>query len=603
MSNTILPLKEILLGNYKFLVDALREVAKQDEASVSVHPTLRLETLRKEVLADTHLSPTDFPINQTTIVQQFLVDNHPELSIYDTENPIALFLSDHIFSYIFNFLKPHPELTPQAYKLSLLLCLAFSRRPEAVCDKQHPLRNFVNQLLILLNCWESSPGKIGRAAPELLKKIIDSVATLDIQSNWAISQQTNLISAFNQKNIERSKKLEQRLSEIETADIGIEIQQQKISSWIDKKLNNKLLPIEINAFIRNHLIGDLQYLMIHQGDQCTSWSKWQKLLHLFSWVFKQTDDDHFQKKLYNTLPVTMDELDESYYADMQDPSIYPDFLSLITHIFMGLIRGDKPECEYFIAVGSGNETDNNVVVKQVVIQDASSFNTGDWFLFKNSDQTTLRAKLSVKILEKDSLIFVNYLGKKIYQCSLEDFTLQLAAQTTESLTHGSKWFTKGLHNALKQLEIHHRRNLRLQQQSLDNKESERNKAATKAKTEALVLKQKKDQQKEEQHLAIQQRESLSEADLLEHQSSIEKLQVGAWVSIISNDGQVQRSKLSVKLTSTKKYIFTNRLGQPFGDYYLNDLIDLILADRLTIISNEENFESKLEKIVKGLRKD
>ena len=103
MSNTILPLKEILLGNYKFLVDALREVAKQDETSVSVLPVLRLDTLRTEVLSDTHLSPTDFPINQTTIVQQFLVDNHPELSIYDTETPIALFLSDHIFSYIFNY--------------------------------------------------------------------------------------------------------------------------------------------------------------------------------------------------------------------------------------------------------------------------------------------------------------------------------------------------------------------------------------------------------------------------------------------------------------------------------------------------------------------
>ena len=603
MSNTILPLKEILHGNYKYLVDALREVAKQDDASVSVHPTLKLATLRTEVLADTHVSPTDFPIDQTTIVQQFLTDNHPQLSIYDAETPIALFLSDHIFSYIFNYLKPHPELTPHAYKLSLLLCLAFTRRPEAVCDKQHPLRNFVNQLLILLNCWEHSPGKIGRAAPDLLKNIIDSVATLDIQSNSAISQQANLIAAFNQQNSARSEKLEQRLSEIETADIGIEVQQKKISSWINKKLNNKPIPSEINAFIRNHLIGDLQYLMIHQGDQFPSWSKWQKLLHLFSWVFKQTDDDQFQTKLYNALPAAIDELNESYYADMQDPSIYPEFLTLITHTFMGLIKGDKPKCECFIGMDSSNETDNNVVVKQVVIQDASSFQTGDWFLFRNSDQTTLRAKLSVKIIEKGSLIFVNYLGRKIYQCSFEDFSLQLAAQTTEPLTPGSKWFTKSLHNALKQLEIHHRRNLRRRQQNRDNKESERNQAAAKAKAEAHALKQKEEQQKQEQYLAVQQRESLSKADLQQHQRSIEMLQVGAWVSIINADGEAQRSKLSVKLASTKKYIFTDRLGQPVGDYYLNDLIDLILADRLTIISNEENFENKLEKIVKGLRKD
>jgi hypothetical protein len=601
MSNTILPLKNILHGDYKCLVDSFREVEKKDAKSTSVSPSLLLNNLRQEVHEFTGGVSTKNPDNnQSTIFNQFLIQQHPNASIYDTETPIPLFLNDNLFSFVFNHIKPHPELTHVAHKLSLLLCLAFSRRTEALCDKQHPLQKFANEFFKLLSTWEYTSGRSGRAAPELLDQLIAHVSTLDIQSNNTIQKQTDIIANFNRGNIERAKKLEQRLSEAEEKLISIEKQQQIISQWINKKLDNKLLPEELIGFIKNHLIGDLQYLFIHQGDTSSTWDEWQKLLHLFSWIFKQDTDELFQKKLYNALPDVVENLDERYYSQMQDTEKYQEFMHTTSTILMGLIKGDRYQCEVFH--GHSSNVDHNVVIKQVVITN-DDFKVGTWYLFKNSDHTNLRAKLAVKLNATDTLLFVNYLGRNVYQCTFKEFQLQLASQATTPLIDADRWFIKGLHHSLKQLEIHHRKNLREQQKNRDNHNEEKTQAANKAKIEADRLTQQRQAQQQEQERALSQREALSDTDLIQHSENIERLQIGAWVAIIDDQDRSQRCKLSVKLATTKKYIFTDRLGQPTGDYYLNDLIDLMISGRLSIISNAEKFDNRLEKIVKSLRKD
>jgi len=598
MSKTVLPLKAILHGDHRALVQALREVAQQDDA-VSLNKTpLSLQALRETILQSSLDNVIDVTQKKHSLLEHFFASSAQGGNLYVTETPIPLFFADKIVTALFLDNKAHRHIENEITRFALLMITALAQRNEAIVDPEHPLRKCIEMVFTQASVWENSGGKPGKQFPEFLQNLLEKFSQFDIQSNETWQALINELVRFQQVNHVRTANLEKRLRDSLDIDPEQQKQQQVVSRWINRKLSGKPLPDEIALFIRLHLIGDMQYLLIHNPDQNEAWSHWQKLLHVLSWIFKDSSDPDFNNKVKNVLIPIVEELDERYYQGIADPEKYYTFIPQLTSLLIERLQGQNIACRIF----EGQELEESAtVVKQAVIQDHESFVEGQWFLFYREDDDTLRAKLLLKSVKTDTLVFANYLGKKVYESDFENFALQLAAHSAIPINQEQP-FKRALYEALKKLELHHRRNLAKQRQAEDALEAARNQAAAKARDEARAIEQRQAQERMEEQRHVQQRSKLQPQALEVYEKTIKNLQVGAWVAITQSDGSISNTKLSVKLASTNRYVFTDRLGQPTGDLTLDELIDLMIDQRLEILSGGENFENKLEQIVKGLRR-
>jgi len=598
MSNTVLPLKAILQGDHRALVQALREVAQQDNA-VCVHKTpLSLQSLRQKILEFSVDNVTGVSQRKHSLLEHFFATAEHGDNVYRTDTPIPLLFADKIVTALFLDNKAHRDIEVAITRFSLLMITALAQRNEAITDPQHPLRKCIEMVFLQASVWESSGGKPGKQFPSFLHSILDNFDQFDIQSNETWQTLIRDLEGFQKANQVRTANLEKRLRDSLDVDPEQQKQQQVVSRWINRKLNGKPLPDEIALFVRLHLIGDMQYLLIHSPEQTAAWSHWQKLLHVLSWVFKESSDPDFNNKVKNVLIPIVEELDERYYQGVADPEKYQTFIPQLTTLLIERLQGQSINCRVF----EGQEIEESAaVVKQAVIQDHKSFNEGQWYLFYREDDDTLRAKLILKSVKTDTLVFANYLGKKVHESDFENFALQLAAHSAIAINQ-DQLFKHALYQALKKLELLHRRNLAKQQQVEDAREAARSQAAAKALDEARAIEKRQAEERLEEQRHVQQRSKLQPQALEVYENTIKNLQVGAWVAITQSDGSVSNAKLSVKLASTNRYVFTDRLGQPTGDLTLDELIDLMIDKRLEILSGGENFENKLEQIVKGLRR-
>lgn len=598
MSKTLLPLSAILQGEQRALVQALRTVAQHDEAAGLNTTPLSFVELQRQII-DTPIDGfPDIDLARKSLLDHLFMIRGGTHSVYLTEAPIPIFFADKIITALFNNNKAHRNIEVAVARLGLLMTTALAQCNEAITDAEHPLRQFIEMVFSHAGIWEPSGGKPGKQLPDFLQALLSRFSELDIQSRETWQIQVKQLEHIRDVNTIRTANLEKRLRDSLDIDPERQRQQQVVSRWVNRKLNGKPLPDDITLFVRLHLIGDMQHLLLQDTQHQSTWSHWQKLLHVLSWIFKDSSDPDFNGKVQNVLIPIVEQLDERYYAGITDSAKYQAFLNHLTGLLIERLQGQAVPCDVFV----GQEIeDTAVVVKQAVIQDHDSFNEGQWFLFQRNDGDSLRAKLLLKSVKTDTLVFANYLGKKVYECDFEDFSLQLAAHSAVAINQ-DQLFKHALYAALKQLELRHRHNLAQHQQALDALEAERNQAAAKARDEACAMEQRKaDEQREEQR-HIQQRAELQPQALELYQNTLATLQVGAWVAISNSDGSTSNAKLSVKLASTNRYIFTDRLGQPTADLTLDDMIDLMIDQRLEILSKGENFDNKLEQIVKGLRK-
>lgn len=585
-------------GDHRALVQTLRDVAQRDDAVGLRKNPVSLTSLRQQILT-VQLDDLDtISLKKRSLLDHFFAASGQNHTVYVTDSPIPTLFADKIVTALFVHNKAHRDIEILIARFGLMMITALSQCNEAITHSNHPLRQCIETVFKQASVWEQASGKPGKQFPAFLDSLLDNFVDLDIQSNETWQVLINDLESAQRTNQVRTENLEKRLRDSIDVDPEQQKNQQIVSRWVNRKLNGKPLPDEISLFVRLHLIGDMQHLLIQTPDSADTWSHWQKLLHVLSWVFKESSDPDFNNKVKHVLIPIVEELDERYYEGLAEQQKYQAFISQLTATLIQRLQGHTVACRNY----EGREIEETAnVVKQAVIRDHDSFNEGQWFLFYGDDNHTLRAKLLLKSVKTDTLVFANYLGKKVYQSDFENFALQLAAHSAVAINH-EQLFKHALYEALKGLELHHRRNLAKQQQAEDAITAQRNKAAEKAEQEALDLEQRRMDKQREQQRHIERRAQLQPEVMKVYQNNISNLQVGAWVAITNKDGSTTNAKLSVKLASTNRYVFTDRLGQPTGDLTLDDLIDLMIDQRLEILSHGENFENKLEEIVKGLRK-
>lgn len=370
-----------------------------------------------------------------------------------------------------------------------------------------------------------------------------------------------------------------------------------------------------------------------------------------------------RQQLYRDVQIIVGLLDEHVTVSAAQQQSYDDGVEDLRERLFERLRGNSVSLVVFEPLTVPDELSRaGATVSPSLLKRAAGLKVGDWFLFSNNDNQLIRCKLLLRPPEVEQLLFVNRSGHRVLQKSVQDFSACLATRIAIPLPIES-YFDQAFVTAVDKLQALADKNKALMEKAqaqhvlaanaatksevrepvesvtevdsvqqpgtpnvapanspieskhvvadMDQVGSaaiDRKSAAQKARQEARVL-AKLEIRRARQRLLTEPAATTSseeEAVTSDHdvQQQIASLHPGAWVELPQTDSDVLlRCKLVAIMRSSDTYIFTDRRGVKVAEHDRATLAQLLANNSATIISNGDDFEGQLSKVVLTLRRD
>lgn len=418
----------------------------------------------------------------------------------------------------------------------------------------------------------------------------------------------------------RSDKLLARLKQSEEGALKAKIAHQQVQSFAYSLLNNKQLPLEIAEFLQQTLLPELQLLIIQQGLHSKTWIEQKKLLSTLVGLY-QNDlalDTAVNKTLLQTLPDEFLKQAKALLANNQSAlqaaydKVAFDFAMLLSGKALTDLQLQNIDNEQDASQQGAAQLSSS----QNLLEKIRQFQPGQWFNYRGGDGSQKRISLLLNMDDYDHLLFTNALGQKALSASAEEVAVLISSKQLQAYYHGSLTLLalglvvdkllenhSSLYASMLDKQQRFEQQLAIKKQAL-KEQQKRQEAAEKARQEAEALAATK--AKHEAAKAQAERERLL-ADIdrdarRQIRLSLDSLSIGSWLEQADKQtGEYKRMKLAVKFNATGRFVFVNEDGVTMADIVRDELVDLILEEKVRLLESDQHFADRLAKIVKGIR--
>ncbi|HEY7885732.1 MAG TPA: DUF1631 family protein, partial [Cellvibrionaceae bacterium] len=416
------------------------------------------------------------------------------------------------------------------------------------------------------------------------------------------------------KDLERAQRLAARLEASELGHIRTAAARYRIDSLFNQHVAGRPLTEEVATFVTQSLLPSLQFMLINTPDDNDSMDFWTRMLRLIVWSLAPDKSAEDTQSFFNKGPVLMRQLEESVPPPNCDSELYQQFVGVLSGQVITLLKSQALD---YVTLPERSIDETAVLAEQV--QGSASeqdWQAGDWLVFEADDGLQLRCQCLLQVPGTDQLLFVNRAGRKVLQKSRKQ--MQICRQTGIARALGdTPAFLSGQLQACERLARWHAfllKDARAAEEALQKEQEDararllarqqekRARDMARAKAEAEIAKLAEEQAQKQKLAAEQARLDAEREHQQQAEAQVDSLTLGTWVDMPDAAGARVRAKLAVSMRSTGRYIFVDRVGSKVAEYKREQLIALLTAGHIAIQAPERGFESRLETIVRGLRK-
>lgn len=568
------------------------------------------------------------------------------------------------------------ELQVQQRRVRVALLVLALREPNVLHEATHPLLQFLTILLQQGCYWYPQSGKEGDAFYDGLVEAVDALILASrseqLEGTPDVDRATEAVKNLNTlvaKQQARAQMMAQRCRDSELGLAKIHRAQMQVIELLEV-LYGCFLPESLLQFVRTTLKGELQFILINQGESATAWQSWMAIINRLPQIFPPAPaagdqsiepEPPNRQQLYRDVQIIVGLLDEHVTVSAASQQAYDEGVADMREHLFEKLRAISVPLVIFEPLTVPDELSRvGARVSPSLLKKVASLQVGDWFLFSNNDEQLIRCRLLLRPPEIDQLLFVNRSGHRVLLKSVQDFSACLATHIAQPLESSGQLDQALLMTQKKlQLVIEQQHNLQKKaDQAAANeqavkaaakKEVQRQKnqvekdalaaihtekmaadssrypilnrksAAQKAHQEARVL-AKLEVRRERKVITAQvlaagvEYESVasptesvayeSKAISVDAGQLVKSLHIGAWLELPqAGSNSAQRCKLVAIMRSNNTYIFTNRQGIKVAEYDQVSLADLLADAKARVVSNGDDFEGQLSKVVLTLRRD
>ncbi len=505
-----------------------------------------------------------------------------------------------------------------------------SDSPHLLADPEGWLRPCLSMLLAQALAWYAS-GKESRDFFEAAQTFVTHVG----QGETAAKPLLALIN----KQQQRALMLEDRARDSELGMAKIQRAQMSVAALLNQ-LVGLGLPDTVNQFVRTTLKGELQFVLINDGESAPAWKSWQAVIQHLAQVFPVSTGDvepPNRQQLYREVQILVGLLDEQVTVSASQQEAYDHGVEDLRERLFERLRGQEVPLVNFAPLAEEDELHRaGVSLSPAVSKQAASLKPGQWFLFSPEDGHWIRCKLLLCPPDFAGLFFVNRSGQRVLTKTPQEFSACLATGVARPLKLTGV-YEQLLEQALAplaqkaeavleakaaqaeaQVDTDSHAAPRTEVSIPQEQEAEpspdvpitpatnRKSAAEKALQEAWVL-DKLQQRRESRELraATADAEAAPATDQDRRvlaSDQVENLNIGALLDI-ELAGELRRCKLVAIMRANEFYIFTDRRGVKVAELEKANLLTLLTEGKAQVHSQGDNFEGQLTKVVKTLRRE
>lgn len=457
---------------------------------------------------------------------------------------------------------------------------------------------------------------LGRSGEQLYGKVCEIVASVRTGKEDYKEVEANL-QAFMDKEKKRTNKLEERLIASETGILRSRKSKIMTAQMINKEMNAKKLTAPIIEFMQGPWYDSIQLLALTRGFDSEEWFRAVKMTETIIWTYQPIELEdkealHKEKqRLYRIIEHIPAEIRELLVALEHKSESAEAALQDIEHEHVMVISGQKLEYEDFSPLETGEEDFNPATsVSRILLRKVNQMEPGQWFTFEE-DNVSVRIKLILKLEDIKQLLFTNRNGMKALEKSFDALAYYLSARVIKPLNHEnvfSSTFAAYYQSLVDKFE-QYRKQAAEDREEAAREEATQEAAIAEARTIALAKEEaiRQQQEREQEERLMHAREEASKEEnqekVKELTTTVNALNVGAWLKLPGADGVVETCKLAVKIAAADKMIFINHAGVKVGEYSTQQLVQLLVAGEGEIEDGGVGFEDALVQVVTKLRQD
>ena len=473
--------------------------------------------------------------------------------------------------------------------------------------------------------WLPNRGRIGREFPQLLEQFNQlhstdqpskpQVPATQFPKERAYRNYKETLDSYTENISSRSQALEQRQLSGHINQTQAERAKAEIANSINSVFKESQLPSWFCDFIHQKVYLDLTALQLNRGNPKLL-QRWMGLLEQLAWVYggdhlTEHQQRHHQQKVYAHVPELIETINEELFVDFPDQVIYQANLEQLLSSLMNCIKQEIEETTNFPAIKYTLER-SIALESSKEIKDKIIFELNEWFWLW-SDNIPQPLKLYHREANTNLLHLSDYYGKHCALYSDEEFTFLIASKRIKKIPDLSTAVIQAINQYIAKEQAIATQRQQSQEHKNKSSKQEIQQSANKIEKEIENLKEeiKTTKQKTNARAQLETQRKANNIDTARKitktkdeidifTQAIDKLQLGAWVEFRAH--KETKQKLTLKLPSSDKYLFTDRLGRKVGEYKLAQLIQEFAEGNLQIVSTGEQFDSKLESIVRGQRR-
>ena len=521
---------------------------------------------------------------------------------------------------IFYFLEYSCDLSVHIYAALQGLQIGFTHAlvsdPAALARPEQPHRQFLELLVVAFKGYDQYSGKrahtlLGEAGRKVAEAIVSPVPDGEACQS-AKRAFAGLLQRYNRESLIYDKSLIVKEQGQTARDDARLIVNREILAAV----RGHRLPAQLLRFFQEVWSNYLYVTYLREGLTSDAWKEGiaviAPLVHSLSIRDPHEMFRFYQEKLAQALALVRRGAESIH----QDTLLTHTVLEYLDTLFLQVIQGDEPDLPILEDAPTYSLGDTEADLSPADHQALDGLRLGDWYLIRAGGLET-RGKLIQKDAALGYCLFSNYSGLKAARLKIAGLAATLAdgvlrrLDTAPVAERALEWALSQLEGQLQRMEV----KVRAVEQGRERLAREHARETAKveeaahlkrlheqAQQEAAAIREQERRAAEEQvrdakqqrELAWQQgQERALEGALIEAQ----RLQPGGWLELLTADDGKHACKLGLKLKSSQKMIFVDRLGQKVAEMFPADLAARIVEGSARIIDYGVAFDDTLQSLI------
>lgn len=338
-----------------------------------------------------------------------------------------LYFCDQVFEHCQSQTDLEPALLEGFLALRPLVVSVLLRQPEVTYSLQHPLVSLLDQLWDAARYWSPVLGKPGEKyrlrIDEMLSRLRNADPATAPFKDWLeeLSGQLN-------KDFQRAETLTSRVCQTARGAEAGQQSQRFVRQQVAELLNRAPMPEAVEELIKGPLLHSMQMVCLSHGIESETWQQLIRASHLLIDSMQVREEGADMQSLYQSIPKVIPLLSKQLVS-IADSAEMEEWMGRIEKLHMQILLGNQPELRQAEPLSVMHEHAGvSANISSALLEQVARIPEGQWLIYQRDDGENIRCRLAMKMDDAGQLLFVNVLGAKCLEKSLEEFAYLLAAR-------------------------------------------------------------------------------------------------------------------------------------------------------------------------------